>query len=283
MTFKWKEGSELPINDPLIFGSSVRIGTIVYCGNRNSVLKYEHESGKEWSKLPRPPVGGFTVASIKGKMVLAGGNASGQIREFDHCSRKWKECGYPPMIIGRDQAAAVSYGIFLLVGGGSPYDDSVEILDTFNGKWYKAQPIPLGAHQISSVVVGDYWYLSSYGHWKDGHEHLFYTHLPSLISNAKSGCDGEILWHELPKAPVAQPTLVSFCGHLLLVGGWGYEQELYRYEVENRGWKGCGQLPTGLEASFGCTVSPKELIVFGGLAADTATPSKRMWIGKLDD
>ena len=49
-----------------------------------------------------------------------------------------------------------------------------------------AQPVVVGGHFMSSVVVGDCWYLSSFAMWKDKKECIFWAHLPTLISSATS-------------------------------------------------------------------------------------------------
>ena len=99
--------------------------------------------------------------------------------------------------------------------------DVVEVLDSSSGRWYNAQSVPVGGHIMSSVVVGDCWYLSSFGGWNDD---IFWVHLPTLISSATSAhISTASIWHELPTPP---PTLLALQGHLLLVGGRRFKQEL---------------------------------------------------------
>lgn len=280
ISLQWKKGKDLPA-EKLLYASSVTMNGMVYCGGQNAVLKYDPQSG-DWSELPRPPVKKFSMAQLEGRLVLAGGGNDGRIRELDGSRGEWV-CRYPPLRFRRDQSVAVGYKKYLIVACGYPYREHVEILDSSSSKWFSAQPLPLGGRQISSTTLGDCWYLSSFGQWKDGKEHIFYANIPTLISSAISTKENsEFLWHELPKPPVAQPTLLTLQGNLLLVGGWGFEQEIHHYEVEIREWKQCGHLPTGMEASC-CSVLPSgELMLAGGLTADTEAPSKRMWIGKLE-
>ena len=122
-----------------------------------------------------------------------------------------------------------------------------------------------GGRSMSSVVVGDCWYLSSFGGWKDLTEHIFWTHLPTLISSATSAHTSTAsIWHELLTPTVNWPTLLAFQGHLLLVGGLEYKQEIHRYEPETRQWSECGRLPVGSYALC-CTVPPSgDLMVAGG-------------------
>ena len=264
---------------------------MVYCGgNYNAymcnVLQYNPESG-EWSELPRTPVTDFAMTSLNGQLALVGGVIRDRWREgyddritvWDSGRSEWVH-PYLPMTTARGYSAAVGYQNYLIVACGYPNRDIVEVLDSSNGRCYSAQPVPVGGHKMSSVVVGDRWYLSSFGCWKDRKEHIFWAHLPTLISSAtciSAHTSTTSIWQELPTPPVEEPTLLALQGYLLLVGGIGFVQELHRYDPETRQWSECGRLPVGMEGPS-CTVLPSgELMVAGGMTADTNNSSKRMW------
>ena len=257
----------------------------MYCGGTdgfsNTVIQYNPESG-DWSELPRSPVKAFAITSLNGQLVLAGGGRDdARITVWDSGRSEWVH-PYPPMPTGRGGSAAVGYQNYLIVACGSPYRSEVEVLDSSSGKWYSAQPVPLGGHWMSSVVIGDRWYLSSFGLWKDGKEYIFWAHLPTLTSSVTSAhTTTEHIWHELPTPPVARPTLLALQGHLLLVGGLGCVQKIHHYDQETRQWRVCGQLPVGMFAPC-CAVLPSgDLMVAGGRTGDTDDTSKRMWIAKI--
>ena len=258
---------------------------MVYCGGTdplsNTVIQYNPESG-EWSELPRPPVMGFAMTLLNGQLVLAGGiGDDARITVWDSGRSKWVH-SYPPMPTGRSKSAAVGYQNYLIVACGYTGRSEVEVLDSSSGRWYSAQPVPVGGYEMSSVVVGDRWYLSSFGRWKDGKKHIFWAHLPTLTSSATSAhTTTEHIWYELPTPPVAGPTLLALQGHLLLVGGGEYVQEIHRYDQETRQWRVCGQLPVAMVAQC-CAVLPSgDLMVAGGGIGDTYATSKRMWIAKI--
>ena len=260
---------------------------MVYCGGNdptsNTVIQYNPESG-DWSELPRFPVVGFAMTSLNGQLVLAGGHDNTRIRVWDSGHSEWVH-PYPPMPTGQYYgSAAVGYQNYLIVACGYEYRSEVEVLDSSSGRWYSAQPVPVGGHGMSSVVVSDRWYLqlSSFGRWKDKKEHIFWAHLPTLTSSATSAhTTTEHIWHELPTPPVEQPTLLVLQGHLLLVGGKGCVQEIHRYDQESKQWRMCGQLPVGMRGPC-CAVLPSgDLMVAGGWTGDTETYSKRMWIAKI--
>ena len=183
------------------------------------------------------------------------------------------------MSTGRELPAAVGYQKYLIVACGFPHRSDVEVLDSSSGRWYSAQPVPVGGRRMSSVLIGDCWYLSSYGEWEDGKKYVFWAHLPTLTSNATSAhSTTENIWHELPTPPVAETTLLALEGHLLLVGGQGYSEEIHRYDKEIREWRVCGQLPVGMRIPC-CAVLPSgDIMVAGGLTGDTRELSKRMWV-----
>ena len=283
LSLNWRQGNDLTI-DRLLCASSVVINGVVYCGGNDptsyDVIQLTPENG-DWSKLPRLPVPAFAMTSLNGQLVLAGGWDDTRITVWDSGHSEWVH-PYPPMSTGRLVPAAVGYQKYLIVACGHFFRSVVEVLDSSSGRWYSAQPVPVGGRRMSSVVIGDCWYLSSYGMWKDGKEHIFWAHLPTLTSSAISAhSTTEHIWHELPTLPVEGPTLLALQGHLLLVGGLGYSQEIHRYDKEAREWRVCGQLPVGMRIPC-CAVLPSgDLMVAGGLTGDTETPSKRMWLANI--
>ena len=281
LPLQWRKGKEIPVD---MFGASTLvINGMVYCGGNkchvSDVLVYNPLSG-EWSKIPDADVLGPAMISFNDQLVLVGCHGGDdRITVWDSDRNKFVQ-PYPPMPTGRGMSAAVGYQNYLIVACGWQHRDIVDVLDTTSGRWYSAQPVPVGGYNMSSVVVGDHWYLSSYGRWKDGKRHIFWAHLPTLISSATSAhTNTTSIWHELPTPPIREPTLLALQGHLLLVGGGGCEAELHRYDPETRQWRECGQLPVGMAGPC-CTVLPSgELMVTGGTTGDTRTYSKRTWIG----
>ena len=290
LPLQWRRGKDLPVginqNHTVLLNGKVYVGDVGHGVARAEcqVVEYSPESG-EWSKLPRAPVCGFAMTSLNGQLVLIGNHSTGdedRITVWDSGRGEWAH-PYPPMPTGRSMSAAVGYQNYLIVACGHKYMDSVEVLDSSSGRWYSAQPLPVGGRRMSSVVVGDRWYLSSFGCWKDYERHIFYAHLPTLISSATSAAHANAasIWQELPTPPVDGPTLLALQGHLLLVGGVRRVQELHRYDPEARQWRECGQLPVGM-AVPSCAVLPSgELMVAGGLVADIDGYSKQLWVGRI--
>lgn len=200
LSLNWREGKDIPTNNMLMGACSVVIDGMVYCGGNNmdsNVVVQYNPDNDDWNELPKPPVSGFALASLNNKLILAGGrNCDARITMWDSKAKKWRQ-RFPPMPTGRSHSAAVGYRNYLIVACGSYRTNEVEVLDSDSGRWYCAQPVPVGGHIMSSVVVGDRWYVSSFGGWEDLDKHIFWAHLPTLTSNAFSSfrITTERIWH----------------------------------------------------------------------------------------
>ena len=265
---------------------TILLNGMVYVGGDDTVSggvvqQYNTESGK-WKLLPAD-VSGFAMTSLNGQLVLVDshGGDDDRIAVWNSGRGGWAH-PYPPMPTGQSMSAAVGYQNYLIVACGFYCRDTVKVLDSSSGRWYSAQPLPVGGHKMSSVVVGDRWYLSSF-YWRDRQRHIFWAHLPTLISSATSAAHANAasIWQELPTTPVDGPTLLALQGHLLLVGGKGYVQKIHRYDPEARQWSECGQLPVGMVGPS-CAVLPSgELMVAGGWVKGIGY-SYQMWLGKIE-
>ena len=265
----------------------VIINGVVYVGGEaiNAVLVYHPGSG-EWSMLPTPPVGLFAMALLNGQLVLVGGGGDGKgkiLRVWEGARGGWAQ-PYPAMPTGRRDSAAVGYQHYLIVACGDKNGgvDTVEVLDGSSHRWYSAQSVPMGGCVMSSVVIGDHWYLSS-NHWNDKKSHIFTAHLPTLVSSAVSAArtNKASIWQELPTPPVCDPTLLALQNHLLLVGGGGLEHDLHHYDPLAKKYSQCGQLPVGMWGPS-CAVLPSgELMLVGGVVEGIGR-SRQVWIGSIE-
>ena len=294
LPLQWRRGRDVINHGETIYQRhTVLLNGVVYVGGSDGlndyiVQQYSPESG-EWSLLPEAPVSGFAMTSLNGQLVLVGNHIRGdkdRITVWDSGRGEWAH-PYPPMPTGRSKSAAVGYQNYLIVACGFMYMDTVEVLDSSSGRWYSAQPLPVGGHTMSSVVVGDRWYVSSFGFWKDYKPHIFWAHLPTLISSATSAAHANAasIWQELPTPPVDSSTLLALQGHLLLVGGGVCVQKLHHYDPEARQWRECGQLPVGMSGPS-CAVLPSgELMVAGGMVGGMVEGigySYQMRLGKIE-
>ena len=267
----------------------VMLNDMVYVGGGGifsyDVLEY-HPGRGEWSELPTPPVRDFAMASLNAQLVLVGGGVGGEgkiLRVWEGARGGWAQ-PYPDMPTGRGGSAAVGYQHHLIVACGFKKGgvDTVEVLDGSSHRWYSAQPVPMGGYVMSSVVIGDHWYLSSL-HWNDGNPHIFTAHLPTLVSSAVSPArtSSASIWQELPTPLVDGPTLLALQNHLLLVGGRGPVHDLHHYDPLAKKYSQCGQLPVRMLGPS-CAVLPSgELMVAGGVVEGIGL-SGQVWIGSIE-
>ena len=284
LQMQWRRGKDLQIS--ICRGQSVSVGSELYVGGGtagNRVFQY-NPTQDQWTELPRTPVRHFALASFfNNGLVLVGQRENSKSLAVWCCDGgKWIR-PYPDLPDrGRPHLAAVGYTNYLVVACGLSYRHSVEVLDGYSKRWYSAQPLPVGGQFMSSAVIGEMWYLSSFDFWKDGNHHIFSTHLPSLVSNAKSSgasssnSTAACLWKDLPTPPTDGPTLLDYLGNLVVVGGRGGVPVVYHYETETGEWCECGELAEEVSEHVCSMLPSQELMVAGGTTAPNTT-----WMGRI--
>ena len=256
-------------------------------GNEYIIIKYDPISGG-CSKLPRSTVRYFAMAVVRNQLLLAGGGEEGNtfVQVLDTDCQRWITNRYPRMPTGRSSAVAVGFQNYLIVACGD-YTDRIEVLNCSNYQWYIAHLVPMGGDYMTAVIINARIYISSC-YWSDDQPHVFFAHLPTLISNATSSARPTTtapVWQELPPPPVHGLTLLDLQNHLLLVGGdyEGRRKELYSYDPEKKTWSVCGHLPVEMWAPT-CTVLPSgELFVAGGWVEGVGKYSQQVWVGSFEE
>ena len=152
---------------------------------------------KQWDRLPPPPVRNFTIATLRGQLLVVGGEGkyrkSNKIHTFDEQLKQlpWVQT-YPPMPSELAVPAAIGYHDHLIVAGGMSYwnysywMNDFNILDTASNKWQTAQPLPRAGY-YNTVLIHDILYLVG-----QDTQTILRAHMPTLISGTKSGV-GETL------------------------------------------------------------------------------------------
>ena len=116
---------------------------------------------------------------------------------------------------------------FLTIAGGRDDEkklSGVEILDTVHLKWYAAAPHPAKHTHMSSVTVGNMWYLMS-GFAKSAKgaaKRVFCVCLDDLTyKHIYSQMEGDSPWQSLHDTPLKRSTALAINGALLAFGGNG--------------------------------------------------------------
>ncbi len=253
ITLNWTRRKDRP-EEMIVYGQPVAINGKVYMrGESNgtvTVLVYTPNQDS-WDVLPPPPVGNFTIATLRGRLLVVGGLDKSTFRKtntivtLDESSGQWVQ-SLPPMPKAISEPAVVVYQNNLIVIGG--YD--VNILNTSN-KWIAAEPLP-STDVYSTCLIGDTLYLVG----QDTKE-VFRARVPSLISRASSR-----VWEFVASVPFYRSSPIAIGNTLLTVGG-KYTSSIHLYDPTKDQWTQCGNLPEKMNSSHCIELSGK-LYVLGG-------------------
>ena len=170
--FNWRKCRDRPLTIG-VDGHPVAINEKVYVRGWNKGIEtvLEYTPGDDmWVRLPPPPVNDFTVATLRGKLLVMGGvnihvstrRTNNTILTFNEHSRQWVQ-SHPAMPTAPASPAVIGYQDHLIVAGG--YNSAgneihyVNILDTTsNNKWKTARPLP-STDDYYTVLIEDTLYL----------------------------------------------------------------------------------------------------------------------------
>ena len=219
-----------------------------------------------WDELPPPPVGDFAIATLRGRLLVVGGEDKSTnekmntILTFDESSQQWVQ-SLPHMPKALTLPAVVEYQNHLIVISGldSHYTRiaDVNILNTSN-KWITAEPLPCTG-DYSTCLIEDTLYLIS----QDTKE-VFRAHVPSLISRASFG-----VWESVASVPFYWSSPIAVRNTLLTMGGreglkGDATSSIHLYDPTKDQWTQCGNLPEKMKCCH-CIELSSELYILGGL------------------
>ena len=269
ITFNWTTCKDIP-RKMRVNGQPVAINGKVYMrGNSNRTVLVYTPDQDSWDELPPPPVTDFTIATLRGRLLLVGGldkstkKISNTILTFHESARQWVQ-SLPRMLKALTFSAVVEYQNHLIVIGGVDSNNiiiaDVNILNTSN-KWITAEPLPR-TDDYSTCLIGDTLYLVG-----QRTKEVFRAHVPSLISRASSG-----VWESVASVPFYRSSPIAIGNTLLTVGGSDQAlrgnasatSSIHRYDPTNDQWTQCGDLPKEMYYCHCIELSGK-LCVLGGL------------------
>ena len=239
-----------------------------WSGWTRTVLEYTPGHDK-WTELPPPPVKQFTVVTLRGQLLVVGGEdrstrkkVTNTILTFDEHSQRWIQ-SHPAMPTALTYPAALGYQDHLIVAGGRNSENSripdVNILDTTSNKWKTAQPLP-STDRYCTVLIEDTLYLVGLST-----QTVLRAHVPTLISGAKTD-----VWETLPNAPYYWSSPVTIGNTLLTVGGCDKPFDggnpttsIQMYNPTTNQWTRVGDLPEPMSIpNHRCVIMNSELFVF---------------------
>ncbi len=258
-----------------VYGQPVAINGKVYMSGESNwtvtVLVYTPDQDS-WGMLPPPPVSLFTIAILRGRLLVVGGEDkstqknTNTILTFNESFRHWVK-SLPRMPKALTFSAVVEYQNHLIIIGGHDSNGAriadVNILNTSN-KWITAEPLP-STDDYSKCLIGDTLYLVG-----QVTKEVFRAHVPSLISRASSG-----VWESVASVPVYRSSPISIGNTLLTMGGseGGIDSSsIHLYDPTKDQWTQCGDLPEKIYSCHCIELSGK-LCVLGGVRSLTTIRS----------
>ena len=292
-SMKWKEGKKAP--ELMRRGAAVVHGNTVYFrpAVSDKIYSYQYLDGEEvWSQEPENPNLNFGMAIVGGVLTSVGGRKPHPTNTLlsltEEGERKvWCEI-IPPMPTPRSSAACVTTNRHLVVAGGLGDGGSlnnVEVMNMETKEWTTASPLPRKCLSMSAALIGDTLclaggvtgYLDSGGvlHYRMLNS-VFTCSSASLFSLADPSSSHNV-WREMHSLPVVRTTLVSFCGHLLAIGGRDdsgkQTTDVYRYDSHADSWIVVSHMKRERSRCLAVSVSDDCLVVAGGYQGNIETNS----------
>ncbi len=232
--------------------------------NRTETVLVYTPDQDSWDVLPPPPVRDFTIATLRGRLLVVGGEDKSTITNtivtLDESSGQWVR-SLPPMPKAISFPAVVVYqNNLIVIGGCDSYGTSVGDVNILNtsDKWIAAEPLPSTDDGYRTCLIGDTLYLVG-----QGTKEVFRAHVPSLISRASSG-----VWESVASVPFYWSSPIAIGNTLLTVGGsealgGNDTSSIHLYDPTKDQWTQCGNLLEKMNFCHCIELSGK-LYVLGG-------------------
>ena len=280
ITFNWRKCKDRP---PLmsVYDQPVALNGKLYVRgwSRGTWTVLEYTPGDDqWTELLPPPVYDFTVATLRGQLLVVGGRDKSTYKKtntiitFNEHSQQWIQ-SHPAMPTALTIPDVIGYQDHLIVAGGYNSESNripdVDILDTTSNKWKTAQLLP-STNYYWTVLIEDTLYVVG-----QDTQTVLRAHVPTLISGAKSG-----VWETLPNAPYYHSPPVTIGNTLLTVGGsdkpsWDGKPttSIQMYSPTTNQWTRVGDFPEPMIYPS-CIIMNSELLLLGNPHTSSASVSK---------
>ena len=294
----WREEPNLleEMSDPaaVYLNGKIFVGDRWYYQKRICVFDVAR---RKWSKISfydSCEVRGYTLAITGNQLHTLGGEwrKSKMVEEYSskvfslNCDFNWLNT-LPPLNIGRENATAISFGVFIVTAGGrDKHGDlsSVEVLNSSQSSstWWEICDLPVKSQLMQCTVTHDELFIGC-GY---GTANTVYTAKLSAVKeslnvadDSESSISPESFWQSLPKTPLILSGLASVSNCLLTVGGHGggeFHSFVYLYNSHKKTWSKVSKLtksrpnPGIVISTFG---NKQELFVLGGWNAVTSVES----------
>ena len=227
------------------------------------VLEYTPDND-HWARLPPLPVSDFTVATLRGQLLVVGGTnlstnkIANSILTFDAHQERWVQ-SFPAMPTAITYPTVISYQNYLIVAAGLKGDTEildVNVLNTSSNQWITVEPLPIVNSGCTVVLIQDDVYLVGQANTQI----VLRAHVPTLISGAKPG-----VWETLANASYIFSSAVAIDDMLVTLGGSDGNHptaSIQMYNPTTNKWTKVGDLPEPM-IFLNSVVSSGKLFVLG--------------------
>ena len=280
----WDQGMRL--STAMIRGDVAIDGDVAYFMNKDGTL-YKYDSTVDpqeaWSSLIKCPHEDACLAVIDGVLTAIGGlenkglanSVTNRLISLKGGEIKKWESQYPPMLMRRYRAAAVTTSKHLIVIGGITRigiagaletTNRVEVMNTgaYPLAWSSVSPLKMPHSKITAVVCSNNIYVLGGDERNPSKSVLSCSLLDLIHSNEKT-----TIWRKLTDVPNFYSTCAVYNDQLLAVGGTSDvrtpRSEVYKYNPSGGSWN---LYTNTLTPRYNCLVATfpakKLIVVVGG-------------------
>jgi tRNA G18 (ribose-2'-O)-methylase SpoU len=287
MKLTWRKGKSAPQRMYRVCNAVVD-GNMVYfnADGDNNIQCYNRDSDL-WTQLPHCPNTYSSFVIVNHTLTAIGGlNARRSSYSNDVYSLEEKGAWvaiFPPMPTKRSSTTAICTESSLIVVGGSGRGLSqcpVEVMSIEGHQWSIAAGINIQYtfRRASGVICGDQLYIL--GSYYDS-QSVYSCVLGDLLQSCQSASTPKLAtprklghvntWRRLADLPVCDSTSVSFCGHLVAIGGnvsktnYTTIKAIYAYNRTTNSWEVISEMSVARRQCFAAALpATNELMVVGG-------------------
>ena len=277
INFNWKKRKDLPqdsrtYGQPIAFNSKLYVRA--YTATQKGIVLEFTPSRDQWTELPPPPVEDFTIATLRGQLLVVGGRdkttckTTNTILTFDEISLQWVQ-SYPAMPTAVTRPAVIGYQNHLIVAGDThKWTADVYILNTTTNEWKMSEQLPYAGYYrtllIENTIYLTFQFIYENEQSTMDQKPILRAHVPTLISGTPSG-----VWEVVTNSQYSHSSLITIGNTLLTVGGSNEQftdsntDSINLYDHTTNKWTKIGRLPEPISACH-CVSLFGELFVLGG-------------------
>jgi hypothetical protein len=284
MKLTWRKGKPAPQTMYRVCNAVVDESIIYFNGDGNDNIQCYNRDSDLWTQMPQCPNTYCSFVIVNHTLTAIGGLNACEKYSNDVYSLK-KRLGawvaiFPPMPTKRASATAICTESSLIVVGGvgrGRFQCPVEIMSIEDHQWSIAAGINIQYFRgTSGVICGDQLYILGAFDSKS----VYSCTLGDLLESCQSAStptpresSHSNTWRKLTDLPAYNSTCVSFCGHLVAIGGNVSQpryaprstKNLYIYNRTTNSWEVISEMSVARRQCFVAALpATNELMVVGG-------------------